>query len=121
MWTMYFGVAPKGCAKTDHRRYNCEWNATHKPVFLTEENMTKKYDYVEEEDDDDEDDGFTKERRKRRIKTNKKFKKRWVVSPKRIKGFVSDKPRRRDWRELMDDEKYDKYFLSSNSEEEQDG
>jgi len=67
--------------------------------------MIKKYDYTEEDsEDEDEDDGFTKERRKNRIKTNKKFKKHWVAGPKKIKGFVKQRPRQRDWSEFMDDE-----------------
>jgi hypothetical protein len=71
-------------------------------LFFSKGNMTNKYDF--EEEDEDEDDGFTKDRRKRRIKNNKKFKRHKALGPKKIKGFIQDKPRKRNWRELIDDE-----------------
>ena len=68
-----------------------------------------KYDYIEE-DDDEEDDGTIKERRKRRIKNKKnknKFNKRLANSPKKIKGFIQNRPRNHNWHELIDDEEED--------------
>lgn len=70
--------------------------------------MTNKYDYEEKEEEDD-DDGFTKEDRKRRIKNKRKFKKTWFNGPKKIGGFIQNKPRNHNWRELMDDEEDDDY------------
>ena len=40
------------------------------------------------------------------ILTKKKFKRRFAAGPKKIKGLAKNKPRKRDWRELMDDEEY---------------
>lgn len=71
--------------------------------------MTNKYDY-EDEDDDDDEDLPTKETRKRRIKNKRKFKKRWFNNPKKMNGFIQNKPRNHNWKELMEDEddSYDK-------------
>ena len=64
--------------------------------------MTDRYDFEDEEDD--ELDGDTKDRRKYRIKTKEKFKKRRATHPKKLKGYLQDKPRKRDWSQLMDKE-----------------
>ncbi len=66
--------------------------------------MTNRYDFEEDEEEEEKDDGVIKDRRKQRIKNNKKFKKHVTPGPKRIRGFLQNKPRKRNWRELMDSE-----------------
>jgi hypothetical protein len=66
----------------------------------------KKYDLEEEDkEEDEEDDEESKERRKLRIKNKEKFKKHYNTgSFKRLKNIGNIRPRKKDWKELIEDE-----------------